>query len=134
MLEKVLIDSDALQVCMAHALSTEKEEIRPMTSGLSDLLPGRVHTGNMLCGKTLPASFYIGTKGDQASGHENCIMSYFHENFAYEQEAGDYDCRKEINRSIFDDSPKGTGRNGFHRTADDASRGNCMSQIWINSK
>ena len=27
MLEKVLIDSDALQVCMAHALSTEKEEI-----------------------------------------------------------------------------------------------------------
>lgn len=33
MLEKVLIDSDALQVCMAHALSTEKEEIMGLLVG-----------------------------------------------------------------------------------------------------
>ena len=33
MLQKVLIDSDALQVCMAHALSTEKEEIMGLLVG-----------------------------------------------------------------------------------------------------
>lgn len=113
-----------------------KQEIRPMTNSINDLLPGRVHSNTTLCGQALPASFFIGTKGDQGSGNDSCIMRYRHTDYVYEQnESGeDYDCMHSKPRTIFDDSPSGTGINSHHRTADDATRGNCMSQMWINSQ
>ena len=112
----------------------EKETIRAMTSTWRDLLPGRVHSGPTLCGKTLPASFKVGTKGDQGSGNHRCIMKYGHYHYVYEQEGKDYDCMPSTPRSIFDDSSTGTGPNRMNRTAADASLGDCMSQVWINSK
>ena len=136
-------DSDTVAHELGHAVGMahhgnvawpEKESIRAMTSGFRDLLPGRVHSGPMLCGKALPANFRVGTKGDQGSGHAQCIMKYGHYHYVYEQAGGDYDCMPNTTRKIFDDSPQGTGPNGFNRTADNATNGNCLSQIWISSK
>ena len=83
----------------------EEESIRFMTGGIQDLLPGRVNSNPMLCGKTLPATFKVGTKGDQGSGNHRCIMKYGHYHYVYEQAGGDYDCMPSTPRSIFDDSP-----------------------------
>ena len=105
-----------------------------MTSGIRDLFPGRVHSDVKLCGKDLPHEFRVGTKGDQGSGNHQCFMRYRHTNYVYEQEGEDYDCMPRYERTVFDDSNVGTGVNGFHRTADDADRGNCKSQIWITSQ
>lgn len=111
----------------------ETEEIRPMTGGVSDLLPGHVHSGPELCGKTLPAEFSIGEKGDQASGHAHCIMRYTYWRDVYEQAGGDFDCMPQgLARQIFCDSPAGTGPNGFGRTAGDATVGDCKGQIVVN--
>ncbi len=125
-------------VGMSHhgevAWASSKESIRAVTGSVGDLWFGRVHSGLSLCGKTLPASFWIGTKGDQGSGHEHCIMRYTHTHYVYEQEGKDYDCMPARERNLFDDSPKGTGPNGFNRTAGDAEVGNCQSQIWISSQ
>jgi len=125
-------------VGMSHhgevAWASAKESIRPMTGGASDLWFGRVHSGPSLCGKNLPASFWIGTKGDQGSGHEHCIMRYQHTDYVYEQEGRDYDCMPHRERTLFDDSSAGTGPNGFNRTAGDAEVGNCKSQIWVSSQ
>jgi len=125
-------------VGMSHhgevAWATEKESIRAMTAGPSDLWFGRVHSGSSLCGQNLPASFWIGTKGDQGSGHESCIMRYANTNYVYEQEGKDYDCMPYRSQTLFDDSPAGTGPNGFNRTAGDAEVGNCKSHIWISSQ
>ena len=112
----------------------EEEEVRAMTSGIRDLFPGRVHSDVKLCGKDLPHEFRVGTKGDQGSGNHQCFMRYRHTNYVYEQEGEDYDCMPRYERTVFDDSNVGTGVNGFHRTADDADRGNCKSQIWITSQ
>jgi len=110
-----------------------KEEIRAMTGGLGDLLPGRVHSGSTLCGKTLPALFSVGEKGDQSSGDTSCIMRYRHFKDVYKQDGGDYDCMPYgLSRALFCDSPAGTGPNGFDRTAGDASVGNCKGQIIVN--
>ena len=112
----------------------EEEEVRAMTAGIRDLFPGRVHSDVKLCGKDLPAMFRVGTKGDQGSGNHQCIMRYYHYHYVYEQEGEDYDCMPDYDRELFDDSNVGTGVNGFNRTADDADRGNCKSQIWITSQ
>jgi hypothetical protein len=113
-----------------------EQSIRMMTSGLSDLLPGRVHSSPSLCGTKLPASFYVGTKGDQGSGNHQCIMKYELYHYVYEQDGGDYDCMPATTRTLFDDSPVGTGPNGHGRTAGDAAsgRGNCKAQLWITSQ
>ncbi|MEM7360084.1 MAG: hypothetical protein AAF431_13360 [Pseudomonadota bacterium] len=117
-----------------NAAWPDYETIRPMTDSIRDLLPGKVHPGATLCNKTLPARFKVGTKGDQGSGNHQCLMRYYHTNYVYEQEGGDFDCMRRHERSIFDTSSTGTGQNRMNRTAADASVGNCMSQIWINSK
>ena len=112
----------------------EKESIRAMTGGISDLFPGRVHSGSSLCGINLPAKFKVGSKGDQGSGNHQCIMKYGHYHYVYEQDGGDYDCMPATPRTIFDGSSRGTGPNRGDRTASNASNGDCLSQIWINSK
>jgi hypothetical protein len=117
-----------------EAVWPENEEIRAMTGGIKDLLPGRVHSGPILCGKPLPAKFKVGTKGDQGSGNHQCFMKYEHFHYVYEQTGGAYDCMPATPRSLFDDSAQGTGPNGSNRTAGNATKGNCMSQVWINSK
>ncbi|MEO0367796.1 MAG: hypothetical protein AAF197_03315 [Pseudomonadota bacterium] len=111
-----------------------EEEVRAMTGGISDLWFGRVHSNNTLCGVTLPAKFRVGTKGDQGSGNHQCFMRYHHIDYVYEQVGKDYDCMPDYNRSLFDNNNAGTANNGFHRTADDATLGGCLSQIWISSR
>lgn len=112
----------------------DEEKIRPMTNSWRDLLPGKVHSGPKLCGRNLPSSFKVGVKGDQGSGHHNCIMRYYHWEYVYEQSGGDFDCMTWGSRNVFDDSATGTGPNRMGRTAGDATVGNCLGQMWISSE
>jgi hypothetical protein len=108
--------------------------IYPMTSTWKDLIPWRrIHSGPMLCGKTLPANFSIGEKGDQASGVINCYMRYNNWRDIYPQAAGDFDCHPKGHAGTqFCDGSSGTGFNRMGRTADDASEGNCKVQLVVN--
>jgi hypothetical protein len=112
----------------------DKFTIYPMTSTWKDLIPWRrIHSGPTLCGKTLPADFSIGEKGDQASGIVDCYMRYNNWRDIYPQAAGDFDCHpKGHARSMFCDGSNGTLFNRMGRTADNSTRGNCKEQLVVN--
>jgi hypothetical protein len=91
-----------------------------------------------VCGKTLPAEFWIGHKHNRMSGNAQCVMKYLHRYDAVYPSGGGYDCvdltANPENRELFCNDSTGTGCNAGDHCAGNALRGNCSMQLFVNDK
>jgi hypothetical protein len=91
-----------------------------------------------VCGKNLPAEFWIGNKNYRMSVNHQCVMKYLHRSDAVYPSGGGYECvnltTNPETRDLFCSDATGTGTNAGNRCAGNALRGNCTMQLFVNDK
>lgn len=83
----------------------------------------------------LPHEFFVGRKGNNTSGDDNCVMRYSNKPGAVYEFEGDFEVvNDKAGEKSFCESNKGTGVNANGHGAGDAVAGKCRDQIIINDK
>jgi hypothetical protein len=94
-----------------------------------------VSSNTTIGGYTLPHEFWVGKKGNNESGDEDCIIIYPNPYGAVYPSGNDYEAvpKNAHNRSIyFCSTKKGSSYNANGKCAGDATSGNCHGQIRVN--